>query len=40
MVVALSAHLTTDQIREMIFAHPTFSESFHEALKNQGGVDD
>jgi len=32
LVVAISAGLTIKQIRGMIFAHPTFSESLHEAL--------
>lgn len=30
--VAISAHLSVDQIRAMIFAHPTLSESIHQAL--------
>ena len=30
--VALSASLTVDQLREVVFAHPTFSESWAEAL--------
>ena len=30
--VAISAHLSVNQIRAMIFAHPTLSESIHEAL--------
>ncbi|MFH1190728.1 MAG: FAD-dependent oxidoreductase [Candidatus Omnitrophota bacterium] len=30
--VAISARLTIDQMRGMIFAHPTFSESLHETL--------
>jgi len=34
LVVAISARLTINQIREMIFAHPTFSESLHETVKN------
>ncbi len=34
MAVAISAHLTINQVRGMIFAHPTFSESLRETLKN------
>ena len=34
LVVAISARLTIKQMRGMIFAHPTFSESLHETLKN------
>jgi len=34
LVVAISAHLSINQIRQMIFAHPTFSESLHEVLKD------
>jgi len=33
LVVTISACLTADQIRGMIFAHPTFSESLRETLK-------
>ena len=32
LVVAINCHLTTSEVRAMIFAHPTFSESLHEAL--------
>ncbi len=32
LTVAVSAHLKVSQIRAMIFAHPTLSESVHEAL--------
>jgi dihydrolipoamide dehydrogenase len=32
LVVAIEARLTINQIRGMIFAHPTLSESLHEAL--------
>jgi dihydrolipoamide dehydrogenase len=34
LVVAISKRLTINQIRGMIFAHPTFSESLHETVKN------
>lgn len=34
LVVAISSHLTVSEVRAMIFAHPTFSESLHEAVKN------
>ncbi|MFH0918142.1 MAG: dihydrolipoyl dehydrogenase [Candidatus Omnitrophota bacterium] len=34
LVVAICAHLTVSEVGAMIFAHPTFSESVHEALKN------
>ena len=34
LVVAISNRLTINQIRGMIFAHPTFSESLHETVKN------
>ena len=34
LVVAISAGLTINQVRGMIFAHPTFSECLHETLKN------
>ncbi len=40
LVVAISARLTINQIHEMIFAHPTFSESLQETAKNKGGADD
>ena len=30
--VALEAHLTTEQLRQVVFAHPTFAESLTEAL--------
>jgi len=34
LVVAISACLTVEQVRQMIFAHPTLSESLHEAVRN------
>jgi dihydrolipoamide dehydrogenase len=37
LTVAIDAHLTASQLRRMIFAHPTFSESLGEALKDRGG---
>ncbi len=33
LAIAISRQLTVAQLREVIFAHPTFSESLHEALK-------
>jgi dihydrolipoamide dehydrogenase len=33
LTIAVSRQLTVAQLREVIFAHPTFSESLHEALK-------
>ena len=32
--VAISSHLSINEIKAMIFAHPTFAESLHETLKN------
>ena len=40
LVVAISARLTIKQLRGMIFAHPTFSESLHETVKNSRRDDD
>ena len=40
LVVAISARLTIKQMRGMIFAHPTFSESLHETVKNSRRDDD
>ena len=34
LVVAISSRLTITQIRQVIFAHPTFSEAIQEAVKN------
>ncbi|MDP3041380.1 MAG: dihydrolipoyl dehydrogenase [Candidatus Omnitrophota bacterium] len=34
LAVAISSHLTVSEVGAMIFAHPTFSESLHETLKN------
>jgi dihydrolipoamide dehydrogenase len=34
LVVAISCHLTVSEAGAMIFAHPTFSESLHETVKN------